>query len=83
MPTIEELKLLQSLPLELKVAKTKARIREFVQHYGEYNVAVAFAKKTAGRLTVNAPSAIITTARLMATKVAGSKKYSRTTHIFI
>ena len=42
MPTIDELRLLQALPLELKVEKTKARIREFVEHYGEDNVAVAF-----------------------------------------
>lgn len=34
MPTMDELRLLQALPLELKVEKTKARIREFVEHYG-------------------------------------------------
>lgn len=42
MPTIEELKILQALPLELKVAKTNARIREFVEHFGEENVSVSF-----------------------------------------
>ena len=31
MPSREELKLLQALPLELKIEKTKARIREWVK----------------------------------------------------
>lgn len=34
MPTREELKLLQALPLKIKIAKTKARIREWYQFYG-------------------------------------------------
>ena len=42
MPTIDELKLLQALPLELKVAKTQARIREFVDMYGIDGVYVSF-----------------------------------------
>lgn len=42
MPTADELRLLQALPLELKVEKTKARIREFVEHYGIDNVIVSF-----------------------------------------
>lgn len=42
MPSREELKLLQALPLELKVEKTKARIRDFVNYYGVDGVCVAF-----------------------------------------
>lgn len=32
MPTLDELKFLQALPLELKIAKTKARIKEWVDN---------------------------------------------------
>ena len=42
MPTKEELKILQALPLDIKVAKTLQRIREWVQHYGENGVYVSF-----------------------------------------
>lgn len=42
MPTKEQLKILQSLPLDIKVAKTLQRIREWVQHYGENGVYVSF-----------------------------------------
>lgn len=42
MPSREELKLLQALPLELKVEKTKARIRDFVNFYGTDGVCVSF-----------------------------------------
>ncbi len=42
MPSKEELQMLQSLPLELKVMKTQQRIREWVQYYGENSVAVSF-----------------------------------------
>ena len=42
MPTREELLQMQSLPLEVKVLKTKARIKEWVDFYGEDNVAVSF-----------------------------------------
>lgn len=42
MPTKEELRNLQALPLELKVAKTQARIKEWVEHYGEDKVYVSF-----------------------------------------
>ena len=42
MPTREELKLLQALPLELKIMRTQQRIREWVNHYGEDGVCVAF-----------------------------------------
>ena len=42
MRTIEELRVLQALPLELKVAKTKLRIREWVNEYGVDGVYVAF-----------------------------------------
>ena len=42
MPTRDELKMLQSLPLEVKVAKTQQRIREWVTHYGQEGVYVSF-----------------------------------------
>ena len=40
--TRDELKLLQNLPLEIKVAKTKLRIREWVNYYGTDGVYVSF-----------------------------------------
>lgn len=40
--TRNDLKLLQSLPLEIKVAKTKQRIREWVDMYGTSGVFVSF-----------------------------------------
>ena len=40
--TIEELRLLQNLPLEIKIAKTKLRIREWVDMYGVSGVYVSF-----------------------------------------
>ena len=39
---INELRLMQNYPLELKVMKTKQRIREWVSEYGEEGVYVAF-----------------------------------------
>lgn len=42
MRTIDELRMLQALPLELKVAKTKLRIREWVNEFGVEGVYVAF-----------------------------------------
>ena len=42
MRTIDELRILQALPLELKVAKTKLRIREWVNEFGVDGVYVAF-----------------------------------------
>lgn len=42
MPTKDDLKYLQTLPLELKVMMTKARIREWVSYYGENGVYVSF-----------------------------------------
>lgn len=42
MPTYDELKLLQALPLELKIAKTKARIKEWVEFYGVDGVYISF-----------------------------------------
>ena len=38
----QELIMLQALPLDLKVAKTKLRIREWIDYYGEENVYVSF-----------------------------------------
>jgi 3'-phosphoadenosine 5'-phosphosulfate sulfotransferase (PAPS reductase)/FAD synthetase len=40
--TIEELQMRQALPLNLKVAMTKTRIREWVNEYGESGVYVSF-----------------------------------------
>ncbi len=42
MPTKDELKQLQSLPLDMKIWRTKQRIREWVNHYGENGVYVSF-----------------------------------------
>lgn len=42
MPTREELKQLQALPLEVKIRKTQRRIREWVDYYGEDGVYVSF-----------------------------------------
>ena len=42
MRTKEELVQMQRLPLEIKVAKTKLRIREWVDFYGEDGVYVSF-----------------------------------------
>ena len=42
MPTRDELKQMQSLPLDVKVLKTKARIKEWVDYYGEDNVYISF-----------------------------------------
>lgn len=42
MPTREELKMLQALPLSLKVRRSKQRIREWVDHYGADGVYVSF-----------------------------------------
>ena len=42
MPSRDELRLLQALPLELKIEKTKARIREWVNYYGVDGVYVSF-----------------------------------------
>ena len=40
--TKQDLQLLQALPLEVKVMKTKQRIREWVDHFGEEGVYVSF-----------------------------------------
>lgn len=42
MPTKNELKMFQNYPLELKIAKTKLRIREWVDYYGTSGVYVSF-----------------------------------------
>lgn len=42
MPTLEDLRYLQSLPLDLKISMTKARLREWVRQYGESGVYVLF-----------------------------------------
>ena len=42
MRTLEELKMLQALPLDIKIAKTQLRIREWVKHYGVDGVYVSF-----------------------------------------
>lgn len=42
MPSKDELKLLQAYPLDLKIMKTKQRIREWVDYYGSVGVYVSF-----------------------------------------
>ncbi len=42
MPTKDELKILQALPLDLKIRRTQQRIREWVDHYGTNGVYVSF-----------------------------------------
>ena len=42
MPTSEELRMLQALPLDLKVARTQQRIREWVDYWGKDHVCVSF-----------------------------------------
>lgn len=42
MPTKDDLRYFQSLPLDLKVMMTKVRIREWVSYYGEGGVYVSF-----------------------------------------
>lgn len=42
MPTRDDLKLLQALPLDIKIGKTRNRIREWVNTYGTDGVYVAF-----------------------------------------
>lgn len=42
MPTQIELKMLQALPLEVKIQKTRMRIQEFVEEYGEDGVYASF-----------------------------------------
>ncbi|MBS4893808.1 MAG: phosphoadenosine phosphosulfate reductase family protein [Veillonella parvula] len=39
---LEELRLLQNYPLELKIAKSKARIQEFINHFGVDGVYISF-----------------------------------------
>ena len=42
MPSIEDLKYFQAMPLDIKVAMTKTRIREWVKEYGIDGVFIAF-----------------------------------------
>lgn len=42
MPSIEELRILQALPLSLKVRRSQQRIREWVSHYGTEGVYISF-----------------------------------------
>lgn len=42
MPTKNELKMFQAYPLDMKIAKTKLRIREWVDYYGTNGVYVSF-----------------------------------------
>lgn len=42
MPTIEDLRYYQSLPLDIKVAMTQTRLREWVSHYGVSGVYISF-----------------------------------------
>ena len=40
--TMDELRILQSLPLDIKIQKTRLRIREWINEYGEDGVYVSF-----------------------------------------
>lgn len=42
MPSRDELKMLQALPLDIKIQKTRLRIREWVDEFGEDGVYVSF-----------------------------------------
>jgi 3'-phosphoadenosine 5'-phosphosulfate sulfotransferase (PAPS reductase)/FAD synthetase len=42
MPTLEDLRYFQSLPLDIKVAMTQTRLREWVNHYGVSGVYISF-----------------------------------------
>ena len=42
MPTKEDLKYFQAMPLDIKVAMAKTRIREWVNHYGESGTYISF-----------------------------------------
>lgn len=42
MPTLEDLRYFQSLPLDIKVAMTQTRLREWVSHYGVSGVCINF-----------------------------------------
>lgn len=42
MPSRDELKMLQALPLDIKIEKTRFRIREWVEEFGEDGVYVSF-----------------------------------------
>lgn len=42
MPTLEDLRYFQSLPLDIKVAMTQTRLREWVNHYGVNGVYISF-----------------------------------------
>lgn len=42
MPTNDELKLLQTLPLDIKILKTQQRIHEWIRYYDESGVLVSF-----------------------------------------
>lgn len=42
MPSRDELKILQALPLDVKIQKTRLRIREWVEEFGEDGVYVSF-----------------------------------------
>lgn len=46
MPTKDELRQLQALPLDLKIARTQQRIREWVRHYGIDGVYISFSGGT-------------------------------------
>ena len=42
MPTKDDLRYFQAMPLDIKIAMTRQRIREWVREYGEYGVYVSF-----------------------------------------
>lgn len=42
MPTKDELRILQALPLEMKIKRTEMRVKEFIDYFGAENCAVSF-----------------------------------------
>lgn len=42
MPTKDELRILQAMPLDMKVRRTKQRIKEWVNYYGKNGVCISF-----------------------------------------
>lgn len=40
--TVKELTMLQSLPLEIKIEKTKARLKEYIEHFGLNHVYISY-----------------------------------------
>ena len=48
-----ELIMLQSLPLDIKIAKSKRRIQEWIDHYGEDKVYISESNKLRSAISFN------------------------------